>query len=53
MPGMIERKWGRIVMLGSIMSFVRCPGRAAYATAKSALLGLGANAFALKDAASA
>lgn len=40
MPGMIERKWGRIVMLGSIMSFVSLPGRAAYATAKSALLGL-------------
>ena len=40
MPGMVERKWGRIVMLGSIMSFVSLPGRAAYATAKSALLGL-------------
>jgi NAD(P)-dependent dehydrogenase (short-subunit alcohol dehydrogenase family) len=40
MPGMIERKWGRIVMMGSIMSFVSLPGRAAYATAKSALLGL-------------
>jgi NAD(P)-dependent dehydrogenase (short-subunit alcohol dehydrogenase family) len=41
MPGMMERRWGRIVMLGSIMSFVTLPGRAAYATAKSALLGLG------------
>lgn len=40
LPGMIERQWGRIVMLGSIMSFVSIPGRAAYATAKSALLGL-------------
>ena len=40
MPGMMERGWGRIVMLGSIMSFVSLPGRAAYATAKSALLGL-------------
>ena len=40
MPGMMERDWGRIVMLGSIMSFVSLPGRAAYATAKSALLGL-------------
>ena len=40
MPGMVERGWGRIVMLGSIMSFVSLPGRAAYATAKSALLGL-------------
>ena len=41
MPGMMERKWGRVVMLGSIMSFVSLPARAAYATAKSALLGLG------------
>ena len=40
MPGMVERGWGRILMLGSIMSFVSLPGRAAYATAKSALLGL-------------
>jgi len=40
MPAMVERKWGRVVMLGSIMSFVSLPGRAAYATAKSALLGL-------------
>lgn len=41
MPGMIERKWGRVILLGSIMSFVSLPGRAAYATAKAALLGLG------------
>ena len=40
MPGMIERKWGRIVMLGSIMSFVAIAGRAAYASSKSALLGM-------------
>lgn len=40
MPGMLERQWGRIVMLGSIMSFVSLPGRAAYSTAKAALLGL-------------
>ncbi|MCS6777088.1 MAG: SDR family NAD(P)-dependent oxidoreductase [Chloroherpetonaceae bacterium] len=40
LPGMIERRWGRIVMLGSILSLVSIPGRAAYATAKSALLGL-------------
>lgn len=49
MPGMIERKWGRVVMLGSIMSFVSLPGRAAYATAKSALLGL-ARTLALEGA---
>lgn len=40
MPGMMERKWGRIVMLGSILSFVSIPGRAPYATAKAGLLGL-------------
>ncbi len=49
MPGMIERKWGRVIMLGSIMSFVSLPGRAAYATAKSALLGL-ARTLALEGA---
>ncbi len=40
LPGMIERKWGRIVMLGSIMSHVAIPNRAAYATAKAGVLGL-------------
>lgn len=51
MPGMMERKWGRIVMLGSIMSFVAIPGRAAYASSKSALLGL-THALALEGATS-
>ena len=49
LPGMIERKWGRVVMLGSIMSFVAIPGRAAYASAKSGLLGL-TRALALEGA---
>jgi NAD(P)-dependent dehydrogenase (short-subunit alcohol dehydrogenase family) len=49
MPAMIERKWGRVIMMGSIMSFVSLPGRAAYATAKSALLGL-ARTLALEGA---
>ena len=40
MPGMIERGYGRVIMLGSIMSFVSIPHRAAYASAKTALLGL-------------
>lgn len=40
LPGMMERGWGRIVMLGSILSHVSIPGRAAYASAKAALLGL-------------
>lgn len=40
LPGMMERKWGRVVMLGSIMSFIALPGRAAYASAKAGVLGL-------------
>ncbi len=50
MPGMMDRKWGRIVMLGSIMSFVAIAGRAAYASSKSALLGM-TKALALEGAA--
>jgi NAD(P)-dependent dehydrogenase (short-subunit alcohol dehydrogenase family) len=39
-PRMVERGWGRIVNLGSIMSVVALPGRAAYAAAKAGLMGL-------------
>jgi NAD(P)-dependent dehydrogenase (short-subunit alcohol dehydrogenase family) len=49
MPGMMERGWGRIVMLGSIMSFVSIPGRAAYSSAKAALTGM-TRALALEGA---
>ena len=49
MQGMIARKWGRIVMLGSIMSHVSIPGRAAYASAKTAVLGM-TRALALEGA---
>ncbi len=49
MPGMMERGWGRIVMLGSIMSFVALANRAAYAAAKSGVLGL-THALALEAA---
>ena len=49
LPGMMERKWGRIVMLGSIMSFVSIPGRAAYSSAKAGVLGL-TRALALESA---
>jgi NAD(P)-dependent dehydrogenase (short-subunit alcohol dehydrogenase family) len=38
--GMLERKWGRIVMLGSIMSHVAIPNRSAYSAAKSGVLGM-------------
>jgi len=49
MPGMMERKWGRIVMLGSIMSFVAIAGRSPYAAAKAGVLGL-TRALALEGA---
>ena len=39
-PPMAERKWGRIVHLGSIMSAVSLPGRSPYASSKAGLLGL-------------
>jgi NAD(P)-dependent dehydrogenase (short-subunit alcohol dehydrogenase family) len=39
-PAMTARGWGRIVMVGSTMSFVAMPVRTAYASAKAGLLGL-------------
>jgi NAD(P)-dependent dehydrogenase (short-subunit alcohol dehydrogenase family) len=49
-PGMRSRKFGRIVFLGSMLSFISIPGRAAYASSKTALLGL-ARTLALETAA--
>ncbi len=49
LPGMMERGWGRIVMMGSTQSFTAIGGRAAYASAKSGLLGL-ARTLALEGA---
>lgn len=40
LPKMKERRWGRIVNMGSIHSVVASPYKAAYITAKHALLGL-------------
>ena len=40
LPGMRSRGYGRIVLLGSMLSFISIPGRAAYASSKAALLGL-------------
>lgn len=40
LPGMMERGWGRIVMMGSLLSFAGIGGRTPYAAAKSGLLGL-------------
>jgi 3-oxoacyl-[acyl-carrier protein] reductase len=41
LPGMVERGYGRIVMVSSVTGpFVTAPGSAAYATAKSAMDGM-------------
>ncbi|MBD3393344.1 MAG: SDR family NAD(P)-dependent oxidoreductase [Chitinivibrionales bacterium] len=40
LPGMRQRKQGRIVFLGSALSFISIAGRAAYASSKTAILGL-------------
>lgn len=39
-PGMAQRGWGRIVNMGSMLSVIALPGRAAYASAKAGLLNL-------------
>jgi NAD(P)-dependent dehydrogenase (short-subunit alcohol dehydrogenase family) len=39
-PAMCQRGWGRIINLGSIMSVIALPGRAAYAAAKAGVLNL-------------
>lgn len=40
LPGMTQRRWGRIVNIASAFSVVSREGRAAYSSAKSGLLGL-------------
>jgi 3-oxoacyl-[acyl-carrier protein] reductase len=41
LPGMVERRYGRIVMVSSVTgSLVTAPGSAAYATAKGAMDGM-------------
>ena len=50
MPGMIERKWGRIVSVGSTAARTAVPKYAAYCASKSGLLGLN-RAVALEGAA--
>ncbi|MCA9268873.1 MAG: SDR family oxidoreductase [Planctomycetales bacterium] len=46
-PGMIERRWGRIVFTSSIMGFQSFSGRGSYSATKTALLGM-ARAYALE-----
>jgi 3-hydroxybutyrate dehydrogenase len=40
LPQMVERRWGRIVNIGSIHSLVASPNKSAYVAAKHGLLGL-------------
>ena len=39
-PGMVARKWGRVINMGSILSVIAIPGRAAYASAKAGVANL-------------
>ena len=39
-PGMKERRWGRIVHVGSVLGAMSRPGRSVYSATKAALLGL-------------
>jgi gluconate 5-dehydrogenase len=40
MPGMVERGWGRIILVTSIVGSLAAPGAASYATAKGGLAAL-------------
>jgi NAD(P)-dependent dehydrogenase (short-subunit alcohol dehydrogenase family) len=39
-PGMVARKWGRVINMGSILSVIALPGRAPYAAAKAGVTNL-------------
>jgi NAD(P)-dependent dehydrogenase (short-subunit alcohol dehydrogenase family) len=39
-PGMIQRRWGRIVHTSSVMAFASNPGRGLYSATKAALVAL-------------
>ncbi|MHB0955232.1 MAG: SDR family NAD(P)-dependent oxidoreductase [Pirellulaceae bacterium] len=39
-PGMIQRRWGRIVYTSSVMAFASNPGRGVYSATKAALVGM-------------
>jgi NAD(P)-dependent dehydrogenase (short-subunit alcohol dehydrogenase family) len=39
-PPMLERGWGRVINLGSILSFIGIPGRTPYASAKAGVANL-------------
>ena len=39
-PRMVERGWGRVVNLGSVLGFIALPGRAPYASSKAGIVNL-------------
>jgi NAD(P)-dependent dehydrogenase (short-subunit alcohol dehydrogenase family) len=39
-PSMVERGWGRVVNLGSVLGFIALPGRAPYASSKAGIVNL-------------
>jgi NAD(P)-dependent dehydrogenase (short-subunit alcohol dehydrogenase family) len=39
-PGMMQRGWGRIIYISSVMGLASAPDRVAYSTTKAALLGM-------------
>ncbi|HVF13925.1 MAG TPA: 3-oxoacyl-[acyl-carrier-protein] reductase [Acidimicrobiales bacterium] len=39
-PGMVRARWGRIVLVGSVVALTGSPGQANYAAAKAGLIGL-------------
>jgi 3-oxoacyl-[acyl-carrier protein] reductase len=39
-PGMVRARWGRIVLVGSVVAFSGSPGQANYGAAKAGLIGL-------------
>ncbi len=39
-PGMVRARWGRIVLVGSVVALTGSPGQANYAAAKAGLVGL-------------
>jgi NAD(P)-dependent dehydrogenase (short-subunit alcohol dehydrogenase family) len=39
-PRMVKRGWGRVINMGSILSFIAMPGRAPYAAAKAGVMNL-------------
>ena len=39
-PGMVQRGWGRVINMASILAAIALPGRAPYASSKSGVVGL-------------